>query len=278
MSPAARSFYNRHFLLSVLLPAYIMALLSYGSAWLLLSAMGGGPAFIGVFVMLGLSRILAWLGFLASGVPAAQVPPTAAQRERLLALLEPDGPGGADPEHPDPQFAGPLPVSLLELGVVPYLASGGLYQGQLWISTHSLENSDDETLRCMLAHEGAHAAQGLRGCPGGCIGATSWADLSWLIAWPIAWYAQSAGQPLLLLLAALIHVSLWLHLGQLQRQRSERSADLAAAQRFGRELYARALLRHLQQFDTKGSPLRRARLRGMGFSPEEIQRLLDAEA
>lgn len=270
-------FYNRHFMLTVLLPAYLMALLSYGTAALLI-AQPGQPFGLAFILVLGLSRIFAWLGFIASGVPASQVRPSAAQLERLrLLLAPPPEPGESDLQAGVRLAEAMNGVRLLELGAVPYLASGGLLPGQLWVSTYTLAQSDTEVLRCLLAHEQAHAQQS-----GGCVAGTSWADLSWLAAYPLAWLAQQLGQPLILLLAALIHVSLWLHVGQLLRQRSEKRADLAAAQLLGRERYARALVEHLAQFEAAtgkggaGVQLRLARLRGLGYSKQDVLDLISA--
>ncbi len=280
VTPAARAFYNRHFMLTVLLPAYLMALLSYGLAYALVTA-AGQPFGLAFVFMVGLSRIFAWLGFMATGVLGAQVKPSALQLERLRAVLAPPPIPGESDLQAGVRLAEILQsVRLLDLGPVPYLASGGVTPGQLWISTWTLEQSDPDVLRCMLQHEIAHSAGA-----GGCSAGIAWGDLSWLLAWPLAYMAAMTGQPLLLLLAGLIHVSLWLHLGQLMRQRSERRADRAAAELLGRERYARALTEHLAQFEAPvtdsagarlGRQLRYGRLRGLSYAPDEAEALIDA--
>jgi len=261
MSPDARRFYRRYYLLTRFLPAYILALLSYTVAWLLgprspLFGLWSGGTFIGAgaFVFVGLSQILAWLGFQLSGVPAARVPPTeeddAMVREAAAGL-----PGAA--------VVGP--VALVELGAVPYAATGGMIAQQLWLSTHTLRTAPPHVLRALLAHEAGHLAAGRLGC--------AWQDLTWLLAYPVVYVLSAV--PLLILLALALHVSLWLRLDYALRLRREASADRWAGAVIGRRTYAEGIERYLRDLDVSaGAPLRRTRLAAMGLAKGEIDEIL----
>lgn len=254
MTREARRFYLRYYLLTRLCPAYAMALLFYGAAWLLACrlALGTtGSAFFGagIFVFLGLSRLLAWLGFLLSGVPRARVAPTTDHAARL-----------------ERNTAGeqlPVVVRVVELGPVPYIASGGLLGNELWVSTHTLTTLPEDALRCMVLHEAGHGVGFRLGC--------AWEDLLWVLAFPVAFLLRPV--PLLILAAALVHAQLWLHLVQWLRDRAESAADRWAAARSGRPAYARALAQYLGLFGEGGARLCRSRLRRLGLSAEEIERL-----
>jgi hypothetical protein len=262
MSPDARRFYRRYYLLTRFLPAYVLALLSYIVAWLLgprspLFGPLSGSAFIGAgaFVFVGLSQLLAWLGFQISGVPAARVPPT-----ELDAAKVRDASAGL------PGAAVVGPVEVVELGLVPYAASGGTPVRQLWLSTHTLRTAPPQVLRALLAHEAGHSAAGGLGC--------AWQDLMWLLAYPVVYVLSAV--PLLILVALALQVSLWLRLDYALRLRREASADRWAGAVIGRRIYAEGIERYLRDLDVSaGAPLRRTRLAGLGLTPGEIDEILD---
>lgn len=259
VTPEARRFYFHYRLLTQLLPAYALALVSYGSAWLLAASLSGaaraagGAAFgAGLFIFAGLSRWLAWLGFLLSGVHRRRQVPTAEQVETVAQALA---------IAPGPR----LELQLVELGPVPYLAAGGLLGQELWLSTYALRTLRPEVLRGLLLHEAGHVVAGGRGC--------AWHDLLWALAYPIAWLLGPL--PMVLLLTAALHVSLWLRLEYWLQQRAEAKADRWAATAMGSLAYARALAEYLAVFEDSGSTaLRRSRLRAMGLSAAEITAVL----
>ncbi len=234
-----------------------MALLSYGSAWLLVlilrqdALLSGGIAVgTGLFLFVGLSRLVAWFGFLLSGVVRARITPDNHDLARIEHLLDEAR-----------QLHLPVELQVVELGAVPYIAAGGFVGNELWASTHALRTLPPEVLRAVLLHELGHIAHGLRGC--------AWHDLVWALAYPVA-YAL-APLPLLVLAAALIHTSIWLHLERWLRARAETQADRWAAVEMGRMQYARALCGYLALFERHGaSTLSRDRLRRLGFSREEM--------
>jgi hypothetical protein len=115
----------------------------------------------------------------------------------------------------------------------------------------------------MVLHEAGHGA----GFKLGCV----WEDLLWVLAFPVAFLLRPV--PLLILAAALVHAQLWLHLVQWLRDRAESAADRWAAARSGRLAYARALTQYLGLFGDDGGRLCRSRLRRLGLSEEEIERL-----
>ena len=144
MNTTTRSFYTRYYLLSMIAPAYVMALIFYGSAWLFspaspLPRLLGGTVFYvgGVLVFIGISRLLGALGFWLSGVPRAQVEPSAADRVKLHQLLgKPPAAAAGDPasRQADTLAAGralELQPVLVELGAVPFLSVGGFMPNQL---------------------------------------------------------------------------------------------------------------------------------------------------
>jgi Zn-dependent protease with chaperone function len=261
MAPAARSFWRRYYLLTVLLPAYAQAVLYYGAAaltvrWLavtsLASGTGGAPLAWSAGLLLGvigLSRLLEMLALGLSGVRARAVPPGADEAQRLTALQA----------NPDLPLLSPV---LLELGAVPFLACGGPAQDELWISTHTLRATPEDQLQALVAHEQAHAALPPR--------RWDWAELSWLLAYPACWLAHD--NVLWVCATAALHVSLWLRWRQGQIDRREAAADRSAAASVGREVYARALATNLGGAGL--TPLLRRRLGAMGLSPAEVERLL----
>lgn len=261
MTPEAVRFYFRYRVLTQLLPAYALALISYGSAWLfldlLLDGINGPAAGIpgaGLIVFAGLSRVLAWLGFSLSGVPQARVMPTP---EQELAIAQAFAQWPAP--HPRTQ------LQLVELGSVPYVAAGGVVGHELWLSTYALRTLRPAVLRALLLHEAGHIANTARGC--------AWHDLLWALAYPLAWLVRSV--PLLLLPAAALHVSLWLRLEYWLQLRVEARADRWAAEAMGTLEYARALAEYLVVFERgASSALRRTRLRALGLSAEELAAIL----
>jgi hypothetical protein len=281
MTPAVRAFYTRYYLLTALAPAYLMALVFYGAAWLLspaspLRLVFGGPVFFGfgVFVFIGLSRILGALGFLLAGVPRARVAPGADERRKLHealdgALAAPAEPG-LSASRPPPDAVVLEPV-LVELGPVPFLSIGGFLPNQLWISTHTLRNTDARALSFLCAHERGHVATG-----GGC--ACAWYDALWLVAYPLAVLFADAGMPLLTAAAALLHAIAWIRLTYQLRLRAEARADRWAVERTDRRGYALALVKFHRQIAGRASSTARLRLRRLGFSEEEIEDVLSAGA
>jgi hypothetical protein len=264
--PDAHAFLRRYRLLTVLLPAYALALLYYGlsgrsvleaSAALVRgeaagAALWGWPLLLGLAGLLGYLRIIPLIGFFYSGVPGRRVEDPV-QADRLTALLGSTG---------LPLLA---PV-LLDLQGVPYLAvTRDRPLPRLWISRWLAQQTPDATLRCWLAHEQAHAAH-----PPPVL---DWVMLSWLIAFPLCWLTR--GFPLAWAVLAALHVSLWLRWQASLTSAREAAADRQAAQAVGRDAYAAALAAHLAQFETPGSArLRAARLRGLGLSGAEIAELL----
>lgn len=261
MTPEARRFYFWYRLLTQLGPAYVLALLSYVSAWLFVICLAsaahakGGAAFgAGLFVFAGLSRVLAWLGFGLCGVPRARVIPTPQQEAAVAQALA---------LAPEPGRCTVL--QLVELGPVPYIAAGGLLGHELWLSTYALRALRPEVLRALLLHEAGHIAAGRRGC--------AWHDLLWALAYPLAWLLRPL--PLLLLPLAALHVSLWLRLEYWLTQRAEAQADRWAAAALGKLEYARALAEYLALFEQgTGTALRRARLRALGLNADELAAIL----
>jgi hypothetical protein len=282
VNPATRSFYTRYYLLTAIAPAYVMALIFYGSAWLFspaspLPRLLGGTVFYvgGVLVFIGISRLLGALGFWLSGVPHSQTEPSATDRVKLHAVLgdTPAAAGQHGAAEPPPARGGhevALQPALVELGEVPLLSVGGFTPNQLWISTHTLRTTDERTLGYLVAHERGHLATGPRTC--GC----AWYDVLWLVAYPLA--VLLSPLPLLIAAAALLHALLWLRLAHWMRLRSEARADRWAAECTDPQGYARALvLFHRQVSGTGGAPNARRRLLNMGLSPDEAGRLLESE-
>ena len=259
MTPVIRSFYTRLHLLTHLLPAYLLALLSYGAAWLFTLSRqhpglaGGGFVFYGFFLFMGLSRLLSAAGLFLSGIPRARVEPDADEAASLAAALAPPG------------TAAPFAVQLVETGAVPFAAAGGLLPGEIWISRHALHVLPPPVLRAILLHEGARTSRPGWGC--------AWQDLSWALAFPIA-YLLSAS-PLFILVAAALHVSLWLHFELWLDGRAEARADRSAAEMLGRLEYARALAEYLRLVVPAGRErFILQRLMRLGASAEEIAEVL----
>lgn len=268
MSASAHSFYRRLSLLTAGLPALVLGMLFYGTALLLwpvglltqvASAIIGQPLALSGFLLLafiGLSRILSWLGFMASGVPARRRKPDATQQLLLDELL---ARGSA--------VALPLAPQLVELGPVPYLAAGGLTGNELWISTHTLGNTPLSVLRCMVAHEAGHVVLGSRrlGC--------AWVDLTWLAAYVVA--DLLAQWPLAIAAAAALHISLWLRLQAWYAARAEEAADRWAAQQTSLLGYARSLAVYMTAIEQPGGPLLRRRLAALGLEPEQLEMIME---
>jgi hypothetical protein len=260
MPPPARAFWRRYYLQTVLLPAYAQALLYYGAAGLAVWGLGhphAAPALlVGLYAGAGVLLILALAATVLSGTSAfvrglaARRIPAAADVEARLAALQSDG-----------QLPALTPV-VFELGATPLLALGaGAYE--LWVSTHTLRATPDAALRCLIAHERAHAVTP-RGCGAGL--------LLWLLAIPACWLTRA--YPLCWAALAALHVSLWLRWQQWQTDRREAAADRRAAELCGRSQYAAALAAYLATFDEPGhAALLRRRLRAMGLDEDEIRRL-----
>jgi hypothetical protein len=264
MPPAARAFWRRYYLLTVLLPAYALAVLYYGAAGLTAVALQralaqGAPAGTALWLggacllgALGLSRLLEALALGLNGISRRRTAPAPEQSQRLTALQA----------NPDLPLLTPV---LLELGEVPFLANAGLAQDELWISTQTLRTTPDEQLQSLVAHEQAHAAT----LP------QRWAldELTWLAAYPLCWL--TAAYPVFWLAFAALQVSLWLRWQQAKTDRRETQADRRAAESVGREAYARALAAYLAPFEALGNAvLLKRRLRKLGLSPDEIGQLL----
>jgi Zn-dependent protease with chaperone function len=257
----ARQFYLRYYMLTQILPAYCMALLSYSSAGLLALTLwrqtlltGGLAAVTVLFVFIGLSRLIAWIGFLLSGVARARITPASEDVERVAPYLDEAR-----------QLHLPVELQVVELGAAPYVAAGGFVGNELWISTHALRTLPATTLRAVLLHELGHIARGLRGC--------AWHDLTWALAYLVAYLL--APVPLLILAAALIHTSIWLHCERWMRMQIETQADRWAAGEMGQMEYAKAISVYLALFERSGArTLTRERLRRCGLSSEEIKQVL----
>jgi hypothetical protein len=279
MDRAARAFYARYYLLTVLLPPYVMALLFYTTAWLLspaspLSARGSTTVFFGFgfLVFIGVSRLLSALGFWLSGIPQARVAPTADDLRRLhdCLLLPPDW-GSGRPSARGPDATELLVPALIELGPVPYLAAGGLDPRQLWISTCTLRSLEPVELRYLVAHEYAHVLNSPRGC--GC----AWPDLLWLVAYPLSWWLAGLN-PGLIAAAGLLHALLWLRISYALRLRDEVRADAWAAEHLDRQAYARALADyHRRVYPDGPHAAMRYRLRKLGLDSNQIEELLKAD-
>ncbi|MEZ5337754.1 MAG: hypothetical protein R3F46_05770 [bacterium] len=252
MSPETRRFYTAYRLQTSIIPAYLLTALFFTLGWYfnpLIPGRGTGLMLGGVVLFLGISRLAGWLGFMLSSVPKSIVQPDAAQAQKLAAALEPFDEGAN--------------VSLVEIGKVPFLAAGGLTP-TIWISSHSLARLNVDELSCLMRHEGEHLEQGC---------SFAWWDFLWLLPWPLGWLL--AAEPLYYLASAAMYAWAWLRLQGWLRWRDELRADRAAADACGRDSYARAMLRHLQEFETvPSSPLRRSRLAALALSPEEIDGLL----
>lgn len=261
MTREAHRFYLRYNLLTQVLPAYCMALISYGSAWGLVLLLqhkalltGGIAVGTGLFAFIGLSRLLAWLGFLRSGVVQARTEPADSELVQLQLLLDEAR-----------QLHLPVELQVVELGAVPFIAAGGFVGNEVWASTHALRTLPPPVLRAAMLHELGHIAHGLRGC--------AWHDLLWVAAYPVAYLLASV--PVLILAAALIHTNVWLHLEQWLRAKAEAQADRWAIAQMGQLDYARAMCSYLELFERRGTrQATRQRLRKMGLSAEDIARLL----
>ncbi|MCB1217664.1 hypothetical protein KDL44_09730 [bacterium] len=253
MSPETQRFYTAYRLQTSIIPVYLLTALFFTLGWYfnpLIPGRGTGLMFGGVVLFLGISRLAGWLGFMLSRVPKSVVQPDADQAAKLGRL----GPEGGVP----------LELRLVEIGNVPFLAAGGGIAPLVWLSTHSLGRLSEEDLRCLLEHERAHLRQGCS--------FAGW-DFLWLLPWPLGWLL--AAEPLYYLATAILFAWAWLRLQGWLRWREELSADKAAANACGRDNYARAMAKHLAEFETvPGSPLRRSRLTALGLSPTEIDGVL----
>ncbi|MCB1186014.1 hypothetical protein KDL29_02510 [bacterium] len=252
MSPETRRFYTAYRLQTSIIPVYLLTALFFLLGWYFnpfISGRNGGIIFGGVVLFVGISRLASLAGFLLSQVPRSIVQPDKQQQLKLGDLV--------------PEGGLPMQVNLLDLGPVPYLAAGGLLP-QVWISTYSLQRLSVEELRCLLEHEQSHLR---RGC------SFQWLDLLWLLAWSLAWLLSSHAP--MYVASAIVFAWAWLRLQGWLRWHDELRADKAAAQACGRDNYARAIARHLAEFEAvPSSPLRRSRLAALGLSPAEIDGVL----
>ena len=252
MSPETRSFYTGYRLLTSILPTYLLTALFFCAGWYLNPFIAGHEGVMwvgGVILFVGISRIASLLGFMLSPVPRSLVSPDASQAGKLHEALD----------HSDADAQ----PRLVELGNVPFLAAGGLGPA-VWISTYTLERLQVEQLSCLLRHESEHLR---KGC------SFAWWDLLWLLPWPLGWLL--AAQPAYYLASAVLFAWCWLRLQSWLRWCDEIAADKAAADVCGRGQYARAMVRHLVEFETvPQSPLRRSRLAALGFTKPEIDELL----
>lgn len=260
MAPAASKFWWHYHVCCVLLPAYSLALISYGLAALGCLLFRQQPviaaAALGLHMIvlaLGAGRWLGYMGFRLSGVPARLRAASEQELMRLASLQVPRLPL--------------LPAVIAELGDVIYLACEAAPAARLLISSACLEQTADEQLACLLAHEQAHAA-----VPAG----RPWDELGMLAAWPLSLLVLEVLQlPLFLPLLAALHVSLWLRWRFVLQARREALADRMAAAHCGRLVYAAALAASLARFEPDGdSSLRRMRLNGLGLSKDEVNGLI----
>jgi Zn-dependent protease with chaperone function len=252
MTPETRSFYTAYRLQTSIIPVYVLTALFFYMGWYMNPLRPGAQGFMfaGVVILFGISRIIGWLGFQLSRVPRSVTTPDAAQAAQLREALE--------------RLQSPLDLRLVELGSVPFLAAGGAFSPTVWISTHSLERLELDELACLLEHEIAHL---LPGC------SLAFWDMLWLLAWPLGWLLGT--HPPLYLASAILFAWTWLRLQSWLRSREELRADKAAVASCGRNEYARAMLRHLAEFESSpGSPLRRQRLAALGYSVPQINELL----
>lgn len=272
--------YLRSFFWTVLFPAYSLALIFYGSAFLLspaspLNRMVGGTFFYvgGVVVFLGLSRLLSYAGFVLSGIPRRRTLLSSTQRQKLehaLGVLAriPVSEGGRDNDTQAALTLSPVP---LDLGPAVYLSVGGVTGRELWISTALLEVMEPDDLVALIAHEAGHVARERPGC------SIHWKDAVWLLAYPLAIILSFA--PLLILAVALVHAQLWVHLESMLQHRREVQADRFASSVVGRKQLIRALARYF----VRSGPRRKQealklRLRELGVAEEELEHALrDAE-
>lgn len=259
---AARRFYTHYHLLTTFIPAYLQGLLTYALLWLQadMGAQAGSEArwmFIGLWVLACLagSELLERIGFTVFGFERRVVEPDGGQERQLAGLAQPQEEGGQQ-----------LRPRLLELGEVPLLAVGGPRPDMLWASTHTLTHTPPEHLRALVVHERAHVGQ--QDHRRFILAAGLWA-----LSWPVAVLLDYG--MLWLLAAAFLHSAVWVHLKYQWQMREEREADTAAAEVMGREEYAAVLARYLGQLEAdKRSPLRRARLKGLGLAEDDVQRLI----
>jgi hypothetical protein len=276
MPPGVRQFYARYYFLTTILPAYVMALFFYGTAWLLCPAspLANLPAIPGVFLagivlFAGVSRLLSLLGFYLSGIPAARVQGTPDDYRKLAEAMEWEYGASDSTAMPREDFE-PIELQpiLVDLGDVPYLAQGGLSPGYLWISTHTLRNTETRILRHMVTHEQGHAAARGKGC------SWPWYDLFWTVAYPLAFAFSALGMPELIAAAGLVHALLWLRFNSYLTLRDEVKADQWAAQRAGQESYAGSLVKYLAKVHGADPRLVRYRLRRLGLPAEQTEQLL----
>ena len=252
MSPETRRFYTAYRLQTSVIPVYLLTALFFMLGWYFnpfIPGRAGTFLIDGVVLFVGISRLASLAGFLLSQVPRSIVEPDLQQAQKLAAALEPFDEGAI--------------VSLVEIGKVPFLAAGGLTP-TIWISSHSLARLGAEDWSCLMRHEGEHLR---KGC------SLAWWDFLWLLAWPLAWLFSSHAP--MYAASAVMFAWAWLRLQGWLRWRDELRADRAAADACGRDNYARAMVRHLAEFETvPSSPLRRSRLAALGLSPAEIDGVL----
>jgi len=274
MSRQPGPFYSRLYLWVHLFPPYVLAALFYGIAWLINPF---GPAGLGspydffLLVLLLISdaeQWLGWFGYGLSGIGRRRIEPTDSDREtyqQAVALLNERA-----QQSPDALTSPltPLPLVLLDLGAVPYLAVGGRLEPQLWISRHALTALDPAALVPLLAHEYGHAEQLRRS---GC----NLVPLNWWLAFPLAWWLGTISPPLIIA-AALLHALLGIRLGYHQRLKAEYHADRWAADRVGREDYARALAAyHWSVAGARRPGVLKQRLVKLGLDAAEITQLTE---
>ena len=280
MPRGVRQFYARYYFLTAILPAYVMALFFYGTAWLLspVSPITSLPAMPSVFIagiviFAGISRMLSLLGFYLSGIPAARVQGTSDDNRRLADAMDWESTAPSRTAAPDEHSNGiGLQPVLLDLGDVPYISCGGLIHSYLWVSTYTLRNTDTHVLRHMVAHEQGHAAARGKGS------SWPWYDLFWTVAYPLAFAFSALGMPGLIAAAGLVHALLWLRLVHQLTLRDEAKADRWAAQRVGQEAYAESLVKYLEEVHRVDPRLICYRLRHLGLSAAQSEQLLKKAA
>ncbi|MBN2080931.1 hypothetical protein JW859_01865 [bacterium] len=278
MSGQPGAFYSRLYFWVYLFPPYVVAALYYLVAWLINPAspslLGNkGLAFMLLLVLVLVDvNWLSWLGFWLTGITRRKIAPVDGDRlayEQAVALFNERAQQSAT------ALTGPLeplPLELIELGAVPYLALGGLGQPRLWLSTHTLRTTDSADLARLLAHEYGHRMEQQRGA--GC----NFAQLQWWLALPVGWLL-CAVSPLLLIAAALVHALIALRVGYHQRLKAESRADRWAADRVGALDYARALAAYHRAVAGARQPgALKQRLVKLGLDPADVAGLLNPPA
>lgn len=252
-TPETRSFHQALAIWTDWLPAYLLTALFFAAGWFLnpfREGLGGSFMFGGVVLFLGISRIARQLGFRSSGIPGHALEEGSAYDARLGELQR--------------RLQLPVDLRAVDIGDVPLVEAGGMLAPVLWVSTHTLDRLSDDELHVV-------AFQRLRQEPQGC--GLQWLDLLWLLPWPLALLLRDL--PAFYVAAAVLFALEWLQLQRIAEGMATSRADREAVAMFGRQEFARAVVRHGVELETvPGSPLLRRRLASLDFPPREIDELL----